>query len=1613
MRRVALATLMAVSFFLFGVVAVSVAQAAAEAGDPPPGTVSGVVTDSAAQPIGSVGVGAWRLVTQWGMTYWSLEETTATDANGNYSLSLPPGSWRLGFGAHYYGNTAWVPEFYDGVSRVEDAQDVAVTAGSENPGFDASLTPRGSLAGTLAQPDGQLAAGVTVCGQPTQGNPSTTTRCTDTDEQGRYRLYLDAGTYHLRFGDPSYGSWVDEFYPNKPGTAGADEFTLSGNDHLTGVDSQVVARGSISGTLTSSTGGPAAYAPVCAENAAGSRSFCTSSDWSGRFEVFVNDGDWRLRFGNASYGDWAQEYFDDQFNAADSELVSVSGSQARTGFDAELRKRGTITGTLTDDTGAAISNASVCVYPASNQFEGRCTTSSGADGTYVIPVDAGQYKLRFSGDQVGGGAFVEEWFDGQTTFAQASSVDVAWGQEAAGINAQLAARPAIHGTVTDFDEKPIANTSVCSFVQTNGSWNSDTCAYTGADGTYRLYADQGTNRIGFSTNTYMDLWSRQFYDGAANVNEATDVVLGESDVDGIDARLNPLGTISGDVTLAGGIAAAQVSVCAHQATDWGWWSQKCVQTDGAGQYTIALEDGTWRLGFSGEGVVTEYYDEKGSVANAHNIVVDQGVKLTGFDAELARLGSIGGTITGDGSPAMGVDVCALTKATLEGESEWQTRGCAQSDHQGAYQINVPAGVYRLQFSSDDFMPDEWASEYWDDATTLATATDVAVAGDEDVTDIDADLARLAIISGTVTGVGDAGPLGQISVCAYPVVAGNSAGFSTCKTTDVDGTYRLPVEDGTYKVGFVPSSSGFPFPSPSKWATEYYDDQLSREQAADVVVSGGVDVPDISAELGRNRSISGTLSGPDGNPVSTGFVSAQSTTGAGSVAFTDSNGRYELFVAPGSYTVAFGTFATLMVDEYYNDKPSSSSAELVDVSTADATGIDAALEVPGTVAGSVTMANSASLDGVEVCAYAQSSDDKVKCDWSENAADFSLNLKPGTYRLKAIGTDASGDDTVEWFDNKSSFAAATPVVVESDQTATADFLLGSANEEPTGTLAGDLRNATGNPLDGARVTACDSEGAGCWTRRSDDEGRFTFQLPAGSYAVSGYPVEADDGTPVQESGVLVTVEATTTRTLQLGAVPQPPGQDVTIGDQVGDDSSVPRVIVGQSFPLEITACAGATSATYSFTVGTSSSSGTLTEGPAGVYKATVAGARGTGSGAITFAIDCPQGPDVDESVAIYIDPSGHVRDEDGDPISGATVELFRSDTPKGEFTPVPDGSDIMSPSNRANPDISSGDGHFGWDVIAGYYQVRVSKDGCVAPGSDEPVLRSRIMEIPPPVTDLDLRLRCDGAGGAVAPAPPNNPQAIKGEKSATVSWAQPVVTGGSDVTEYQVRAVDVPAKGCATDGALTCTVGGLTPGVAYRFVVTATNGAGLTSPESVPTDAVVPTDSPSGTPSSPTPVPTTSPTQPSPTQPTPTQPTLTQTPSPGGESTPPSGGGGGTPGPDTTGPRALAVSKVSGWKSKTSAKRGKAVVRVTVSPANGRTATLQKQVCSTKKLGKRKRTVCAWKSVKIVRFGGVPSGSSRISLTTERQGAASYRLVLPATDTAQGITTSVMKVKHKR
>lgn len=85
-------------------------------------------------------------------------------------------------------------------------------------------------------------------------------------------------------------------------------------------------------------------------------------------------------------------------------------------------------------------------------------------------------------------------------------------------------------------------------------------------------------------------------------------------------------------------------------------------------------------------------------------------------------------------------------------------------------------------------------------------------------------------------------------------------------------------------------------------------------------------------------------------------------------------------------------------------------------------------------------------------------------------------------------------------------------------------------------------------------------------------------------------------------------------------------------------------------------------------------------------------------------------------------------------------------------------------------------------------------------------------------------------------PPRDVRATAGEGSLTATWRAPASEGSYPVSHYQA-ATSPGGRTCLT-ASTTCTIEGLTPGIAYTVTVQALSGAGW-SPSSAPSNAVIP------------------------------------------------------------------------------------------------------------------------------------------------------------------------------
>ncbi len=303
-----------------------------------------------------------------------------------------------------------------------------------------------------------------------------------------------------------------------------------------------------------------------------------------------------------------------------------------------------------------------------------------------------------------------------------------------------------------------------------------------------------------------------------------------------------------------------------------------------------------------------------------------------------------------------------------------------------------------------------------------------------------------------------------------------------------------------------------------------------------------------------------------------------------------------------------------------------------------------------------------------------------------------------------------------------------------------------NGQPPGSgqISGTVRDSASNTVAGALVQACRVSDNICAAGRTNALGGYSLTgLADGDYTVRAFPPANSNAIPGQISRTIVDADSVTDADITLGG-PAPPPAGTGISPSRPGGGGVPSVFWSETLTLSTTGCSGGT-ATFTVTGagGNQIASGPLS-GSGGNYSGSVGPfLPNSGPATVRITIDCPTGPDEVREFPIYIDPSGDVRTVQGAPIAGATVTLLRSDSGlPGTFVQVPGGDAIMSTSNRRNPDTTNASGHFGWDVIAGFYVVRAQRAGCTSPDGTALFVESAVMTIPPPVTNLDLRLSCN-------------------------------------------------------------------------------------------------------------------------------------------------------------------------------------------------------------------------------------------------------------------------------
>lgn len=402
-----------------------------------------------------------------------------------------------------------------------------------------------------------------------------------------------------------------------------------------------------------------------------------------------------------------------------------------------------------------------------------------------------------------------------------------------------------------------------------------------------------------------------------------------------------------------------------------------------------------------------------------------------------------GTITGivrgpGGAPLAGVYVSAEAMV-----SPWDW-GEAVTGPDGRYSIpGLLAGSYRVGFNPYD-VPGDLLEEHYLDAHRYQDATPVVVTAGGIRSGIDALLEEAGSLEGTVTGPGGL-PLAGVRVQVEPV--GTTGCCDTgSDTTSWDGTWSIDgLAADSYVAHFQPIDG-------SALAPEFYDDATDDVTATPIVLAPAADVIGIDAQLDVGATISGTVTGPTGNPLAGVSVSASTeaeyfeefsaTTDSLRLylearrAVTDHLGQYTIVgVAPADHLVHFSPYGNELVDEWWDDATDpADAAPVVVAQAATITGIDAQLGTRGAISGTVTGVGSGPLANVLVVLY-RPDGQWVSGEYTapDGTYDFPT-LDPGDHVVSFSAGPSSGW-RAEFFDDAATRPDAELVTIASGQSVT--------------------------------------------------------------------------------------------------------------------------------------------------------------------------------------------------------------------------------------------------------------------------------------------------------------------------------------------------------------------------------------------------------------------------------------------------------------------------------------------------------------------------------------------------------------------------------------------------
>lgn len=470
-------------------------------------------------------------------------------------------------------------------------------------------------------------------------------------------------------------------------------------------------------------------------------------------------------------------------------------------------------------------------------------------------------------------------------------------------------------------------------------------------------------------------------------------------------------------------------------------------------------------------------------------------------------GGITGRIEGIADTDSSAWVLAVAAHLFEDPTAW---AFGEVRPGGEYIITgLDLGSYLIMAGADGFMP-----QFFSNAYNIWEAAIVEVAPNEITEGINFFLEPAQSGAGAITGrviAEDTGePIAGAQVYAF---SANNSFVSMRTETNDDGTYELPeLRSGAYYVQAYAEG----------YFNQFYDGVLNIEHATTVAVIDQETASDINFAMNQGGTISGTVTGADGAPISGANIQVSALRERGDYdgyfygwAVTDDAGSYTVSgLGDGDYVVGVHHYGpNYYVNKWYDNAGSFEEATPVPVTLGeDTSDINFVIESPtafGSIAGALRLEDGAPLQNAIVRLESIDTPGFYYFDYAypDENGNYAMDDVPvGTYRV-VLEYWTNWFYDVMWYDQADNAEEATPVmVVENERVTDINFVVPVAE----GVISGVVTNTEGKPIANAYIqlnNAYRDDGTGVYLwayANTDNEGKFTIEgLPDGEYVVSAF------------------------------------------------------------------------------------------------------------------------------------------------------------------------------------------------------------------------------------------------------------------------------------------------------------------------------------------------------------------------------------------------------------------------------------------------------------------------------------------------------------------------------